>query len=79
MDNLVPVIQVSDKASVSPASGTAQDFTDSVTYTVTAEDHSEQEYIVTVDVLPDGVYLIRKDTTVVNGVITIDRQSAMEN
>lgn len=79
VDSLVPVIKVSDKASVSPASGAAQNFTDPVTYTVTADDNSEQEYIVTVDVLPDGVYLIRKDTTVVNGVITIDRQSAMEN
>lgn len=79
VDNLVPVITVSDRAIVTPDSGAAQNFNDPVTYTVTAEDGSEQKYVVTVDVLPDGVYLIRKDTAVVNGVITIDRQSAMEN
>jgi hypothetical protein len=46
--NLVPIIKVSDKAKVSPASGVAQDFTKPVTYIVTAEDGSKQAYIVTV-------------------------------
>ena len=45
---LVPIIKFSDKAKVSPSSGVAQDFTNPVTYTVTAEDGSKQEYIVTV-------------------------------
>lgn len=35
---LVPTITVSDKATVSPATGVAQDFSKAVTYTVTAED-----------------------------------------
>ncbi|WP_195372892.1 MULTISPECIES: PCMD domain-containing protein [Parabacteroides] len=35
---LVPTIKVSDKATVSPASGVAQDFSSPVTYTVTSED-----------------------------------------
>lgn len=35
---LVPTIKVSDKATVSPASGVAQDFSKPVTYTVTSED-----------------------------------------
>ncbi len=50
--SLTPSITVSDKASVSPASGAAQDFTNPVTYTVTAEDGTQQTYIVTVTVLP---------------------------
>ena len=45
---LVPTIIISDKASISPASGIAQDFTKAVNYTVTAEDGSVQVYKVTV-------------------------------
>jgi hypothetical protein len=45
---LVPTIGVSPLASISPASGVAQDFTSAVTYTVTAEDESTKEYVVTV-------------------------------
>jgi len=46
--NLVPTISVSPNATSSPASGIAQDFTSPVTYTVTAEDDSTQDYVVTV-------------------------------
>lgn len=35
---LVPTIQISDKATISPASGVAQDFSNPVIYTVTSED-----------------------------------------
>ena len=45
---LVPTIAVSEKATVSPASGVAQNFTSPVTYTVTAEDGSTADYKVTV-------------------------------
>ena len=45
---LVPTITVSENATVSPASGVAQDFTNPVIYTVTAEDGSTADYIVTV-------------------------------
>lgn len=45
---LEPSITVSRNATVSPASGVAQDFTNPVTYTVTAEDGSTQDYTVTV-------------------------------
>jgi outer membrane protein assembly factor BamB len=41
---LVPTITLSDKATVSPASGVAQDFSKAVTYTVTAEDGTTQAY-----------------------------------
>jgi hypothetical protein len=45
---LVPAITVSEKATVSPASGVAQDFTNPVTYTVMAEDGSTAAYTVRV-------------------------------
>jgi hypothetical protein len=47
--NLVPTVTVSAAASVSPTSGTAQDFTSPKTYTVTAEDGTTQDYVVTVN------------------------------
>lgn len=45
---LVPTITLSDKATVSPVTGVAQDFSKAVTYTVTAEDGTTQAYIATV-------------------------------
>ncbi|MCG8699301.1 MAG: DUF5018 domain-containing protein, partial [Bacteroidales bacterium] len=49
--NLIPTIEVSANAIVSPASGVAQDFSAPVTYAVTSEDGTEQEWMVTVEVL----------------------------
>ncbi|MFA6146281.1 MAG: DUF5018 domain-containing protein, partial [Patescibacteria group bacterium] len=46
---LIPTITITG-ASVSPASGVAQDFTDPVTYTVTAANSSTQTYLVTITV-----------------------------
>ena len=51
--SLTPTITVSANATVSPTSGTAQDFTSPVTYKVTAENGSTQDYIVTVTVETD--------------------------
>ena len=45
---LAPIITVSKKATVSPASGAVQDFTKPVTYTVTAQNNTKQDYTVTV-------------------------------
>ncbi len=45
---LSPVITLSDKAAVSPASGAVQNFSSPVTYTVTAEDGSTHTYVVTI-------------------------------
>ena len=45
---LTPVITLSSLATISPASGVAQNFTSPVTYTVTAENGSTAKYIVTV-------------------------------
>jgi hypothetical protein len=47
---LIPSIEISDGASVSPAKGAIQDFTTSVAYTVTAEDETEQIWIVTIEI-----------------------------
>lgn len=46
--NLTPIIEFSEKATVDPGSGIAQDFTNPVTYTVTAEDGSQVHYYATV-------------------------------
>jgi hypothetical protein len=43
---LTPTITVSDKATISPGSGVAQDFfSGGVTYTVTAEDGTKKQYV----------------------------------
>lgn len=46
---LTPTIEISDKATISPASGVLQDFTNPVAYLVTAQDGSTQTYIAKVD------------------------------
>jgi hypothetical protein len=48
LTNLAPTIKISDKATISPASGVPTNFTNPVKYTVTAEDGTTQDYIVTV-------------------------------
>jgi len=46
---LVPIVKVSPNAVVSPASGTTVDFTNPVQYTITAQDGSSKECLVTVE------------------------------
>lgn len=53
LTNLTPTISIPADATVSPLSGVSQDFTDSVTYTVTAQDGSTQSYTVTVMPMSD--------------------------
>ncbi len=48
LTRLMPVITVSDKAALSPATGVIQDFSKEVTYTVTAGDGSIAVYKVSV-------------------------------
>ena len=43
-----PLIEISDYATISPSSGTVQDFSSPVTYTVTAQSGAERKYIVNV-------------------------------
>src|SRR3989344_112937 len=53
---LAPVIRISGGASVSPASEEEQDFTNPVSYAVTAEDGDTETYEITVSVRPNIVY-----------------------
>jgi hypothetical protein len=48
LTKLTPTLTVSEKATVSPATGVVQDFSKAVTYTVTAEDGSTLAYTVTI-------------------------------
>jgi hypothetical protein len=56
--SLTPTIAVSADATVAPASGAAQDFTNPVAYTVTAADGSTQQYTVTVTLAQQQQLLI---------------------
>ena len=65
---LVPTIEVSEGATVEPASGVAQDFTNPVMYTVTAQNGTTAVYTVTVvleggEVEPTGKTVLIKDFT----------------
>lgn len=51
---LVPTITISDHAAVAPASGVARNFTNPVTYRITAQDGSYQDYTVSVSVEPSA-------------------------
>ena len=64
---LEPWIVVSSMASVSPASGVAQNFSRPVTYTVTAEDGSTASYIVSVVVGDTQSYNIKVSANPSNG------------
>ncbi len=68
VQSLAPSITISDEASISPASGAAQNFNTPVTYTVTAEDGSTTAYIVTVTV-GGGSPL---DPTTLNGEMSVN-------
>ena len=48
LTNVAPVIEVSGKATVTPNSGTSQNFSNPVTYVVTAENGKTKAYLVTV-------------------------------
>jgi len=65
--NLTPTITVSQYATISPASGVAQDFTNPVTYTVTAQDNSTKSWTVTVT-----VQAASSDATVSSSVYTVN-------
>lgn len=60
LKELTPIITISEKATISPASGVAQNFSGakSVTYTVVAEDGTIKEYIVSIE----GVQNVMKYT-----------------
>jgi len=61
ISNLTPEIEVSHNATIDPPSGEAQDFSDPVTYTVTAQNEDEQEWLVTVHIADPIDYIIIED------------------
>jgi hypothetical protein len=70
---LAPAITVSEGAAVSPASGTAQDFTDPVAYRVTAEDATTQDYTATaVVLLPLDEAIDAANAAVAEVVVSVD-------
>jgi eukaryotic-like serine/threonine-protein kinase len=81
---LVPTITISDKATVSPASGVAQDFSKEVSYTVTAEDAStvvykvnvKKEVIGSTSTLSSTDQLVYVSKSVVKSSLVIDNQPA---
>ena len=52
LENLTPSIVTSPNSTVLPLSNTPQNFTDPLTYMVTAQDGTVQNYKITVNVLP---------------------------
>jgi hypothetical protein len=76
---LAPVITLSDKATVSPASGAAQDFTNPVTYRVTAEDGTTRDYTVTaVVVLPLADTIEAAETALEGVAVSTDESDVPE-
>ncbi|MCT4614389.1 MAG: BspA family leucine-rich repeat surface protein [Marinifilaceae bacterium] len=49
LENLVPIIEISGGAKITPKSGELQDFSNTVIYTVTAEDGSKSSYKINVE------------------------------
>lgn len=62
--SLAPIISVSNFASISPTSGVARDFTNPVTYTVTAQDASTKQWVVTVTKQSSGIGDISLDESI---------------
>ncbi|WNR46166.1 CARDB domain-containing protein [Paenibacillus roseipurpureus] len=63
--SLTPVISVSNKATVTPGNGAAQNFTNPVIYTVTGENGTTQQWTVTVT--QDTAYTLTGPSAVVTG------------
>jgi hypothetical protein len=74
---LVPTIVISDKASISPSNNTAQNFSSPVTYTVTAENSSTQNYVVTVTVAPDPNAVTKLKITTLPQTVSVDTASGV--
>ena len=76
-----PTIKVSPYATISPASGNAQDFSSHVIYTVTAQNGATNSYTVTVTVSTEAVENPYVDDmrALVNKIITRYRSSAADD
>ncbi|MEO9871502.1 BspA family leucine-rich repeat surface protein [Ekhidna sp.] len=74
---LTPMITLSDGAVSNPASGTVQDFTNAVTYTVTAEDGTtNQDWIISVTVEEE---VLSAETDILTFVLAEQAETAVIN
>jgi len=73
---LVPTIEFTG-ADLNPASGVAQDFSEPVTYTVTAQDGSEAEYTATVIIADPVTYELTLNTNI-SGAAVLDGEGTFE-
>ena len=71
---LQPVVEINGQ-SVDPASGVAQDFTNPVTYTVTATNSSTKDYTVTIELRDDTNDILSFSFEIENEEITIDQNA----
>jgi Domain of unknown function (DUF5018)/IPT/TIG domain/NHL repeat len=69
---LVPTIAISAKATISPATGLAQNFTSPVTYTVTAEDGTTQAYSVSAVINPPKITTFAPDNGVAGTSVVLN-------
>ena len=73
LTSLTPTITVSNLATVSPLSGVAQNFTNAVTYTVTAQDATTKDWTVTVtNELNDEAEILTFELTEQTGAASIN-------
>ncbi|MFO7616695.1 MAG: hypothetical protein R6V75_05545 [Bacteroidales bacterium] len=76
---LIPTIEISPRASISPASGIVTDFSSPVTYTVTAEDGTTKVFTVTVVCDPAPFIGIWNGGPIsINGIGLVDVELIME-
>ena len=64
LTSLAPTISVSNFATVSPASGVVQNFTNPVTYTVTAQNGSKKQWTVTLTKQVTGINSVSQNETI---------------
>jgi hypothetical protein len=69
---LVPTIAVSPKATVSPTTGLPQNFTNPVSYTVTAEDGTTQTYSVSAVINPPKITTFAPDNGVAGTTVVLN-------
>lgn len=66
LNEIEPTIKISRKATISPASGVTQDFSNPIIYTVQAEDGSKQQYTVNIALTKSS--LARIESFAIDGV-----------
>ena len=74
--NLSPDIIIPDGQTVNPSSGQAQDFTDSVDYTVTNSENLTKTYTVSAEVIEPTLYAFLGEQADINSLVDDDAKAA---